>query len=306
MFEEVLQACDSSMAAPWSTLVPGVRVCRFSLQVNNEAASRAFVLRQPLYFEAVFCCEGAIIVRKKDGDVLRAGKQDILLLSDGSSLKEIWTEGTAEGILVSVHAVQAEASLHTLRGLLGGLPLDTKRVGRRMAEWEGCAVLRGSPWSQAVFEHLPRLSPEEQGHYCVFKSAELLYLLCSGNGVIRKEPAAGGRDPFPIQTVARVRAYLLEHLDQKRTISDLCSQFYLSPTALKAGFRHLYGQPIHSWLQEQRMERAAELLRTSSNGVLQVAQMVGYEGTSQFNAVFKRRFGMSPGQYRKMSESGES
>ena len=33
------------------------------------------------------------------------------------------------------------------------------------------------------------------------------------------------------------------------------------------------------------------------------AQAVGYEGMSQFNAVFKREYGMTPGQYRKMSET---
>jgi len=37
--------------------------------------------------------------------------------------------------------------------------------------------------------------------------------------------------------------------------------------------------------------------------IQQIAQAVGYEGMSQFNAAFKREYGMTPGQYRKMSET---
>ena len=50
------------------------------------------------------------------------------------------------------------------------------------------------------------------------------------------------------------------------------------------------------------MERAAELLRDSSLSVLGVAQSVGYSSASQFSAVFRRQYGMSPTVYRQMSE----
>ncbi|MCG8399471.1 helix-turn-helix transcriptional regulator, partial [Bacillus atrophaeus] len=60
--------------------------------------------------------------------------------------------------------------------------------------------------------------------------------------------------------------------------------------------------PVHTWLQQRRMERAAELLRDSSLSVLGVAQSVGYSSASQFSAAFRRQYGMSPTMYRKMSE----
>ena len=48
---------------------------------------------------------------------------------------------------------------------------------------------------------------------------------------------------------------------------------------------------------------ARELLSTTRMPIQQVALAVGYEGMSQFNAVFKRYYGMTPGQLRKMSET---
>ena len=54
------------------------------------------------------------------------------------------------------------------------------------------------------------------------------------------------------------------------------------------------------------MERAAELLRRSDMSVLDISQAVGFASPSQFGANFLRRFGASPGKYRKMSVSGET
>ena len=83
------------------------------------------------------------------------------------------------------------------------------------------------------------------------------------------------------------------------TISALSRRACLSATIFKAGFRRLYGLPVHAWLRQRRMERAAELLRDSSLSVLGVAQSVGYSSASQFTAAFRRQYGVTPAQYRK-------
>ena len=92
-------------------------------------------------------------------------------------------------------------------------------------------------------------------------------------------------------------------MSDKLTIALLCKQFSLSPTFLKEGFRRTYGVPIHTYLIQQRLRRAQELICTTRMSIQQIAQAVGYEGMSQFNAAFKREYGMTPGQYRKMSET---
>ena len=51
------------------------------------------------------------------------------------------------------------------------------------------------------------------------------------------------------------------------------------------------------------LDRAQELICTTRMPIQQIAQAVGYESMSQFNAAFKREYGMTPGQYRKMSET---
>ena len=93
--------------------------------------------------------------------------------------------------------------------------------------------------------------------------------------------------------------YIETHLSEHITINSLSRRFFISPTAVKANFRSLYGQTVHSWLLQKRMEYAAKLLADPSKSVLGIAQSVGYCSVSQFSAAFRRFFGTTPGKYRK-------
>ena len=137
----------------------------------------------------------------------------------------------------------------------------------------------------------------------MWKSVELLYLLSAGG---TGGPAPCGMNPAIARAAAAARAYMSAHLDERLTIPELSRRFCVSATALKAAFRELYGRPIHAWLREKRMERAAELLRCSDLSVLDISQAVGFASPSQFGANFLKRFGASPGKFRKMSVSGET
>ena len=303
MLAEYLGRCA---AASWDTVMPGALACRFSLGQEAGAYPRPLQpVLAPLHFEALFCQRGSITLTRKDGATLSAGTREILLLSDAGGITAAQFDRPTAGVLVAVDARGAQQSLHNLCGLLGGLTLDTAQVRRRMAAAGGCASLGAAAWSRAAFEYLDILPPDEQGRYCVLKSVELLYLLCMRQDEVQGK-ALAEPDRSQAGTLAMIRAYMEEHIDQKLTIPALSHRFCLAPTSLKTGFRRQYGQPVHTWLRCRRLERAAELLRSSELGVLEVAQAVGYNSASQFGAAFQRQYGVTPGQYRKMSETAES
>ena len=201
-----------------------------------------------------------------------------------------------EGILVAVDARNARESLQTIFGLLGNLSLDTGQVRRWMADRGGCTVEGPTHWSRAAFADLDRLPHSEQARWCVWKSVELLYLLCNPKG---QENVAPALERETARRLADIRRYMEEHLDEPLTISTLSRRACLSATTFKESFRRLYGLPVHAWLRQRRMERAAELLRSSSLSVLGVAQSVGFSSASQFTAAFRRQYGVTPAQYRK-------
>ena len=273
--------------------MPGARACLFSL----EERPLSLPLRlEPLHFEALFCLAGAVTLTRRDGSTLTAGARQVLLLTDLSGVVGASVDAPLEGILVAVDARNARESLNTICTLLGGLTLDTGRVRRWMAGRGGCAVEGPTHWSRAVFADLDRLPPGEGERWCVWKSVELLYRLSAPEKAADAAPVLGRET---VRRLADTRRYMEEHLDEPLTIPALSRRTCLSATVFKAGFRRLYGLPVHTWLRQRRMERAAELLRNSSLSVLGVAQSVGYGSASQFTAAFRRQYGVTPAQYRK-------
>ena len=274
--------------------MPGARACLFSLR---EGPVSLPLRLEPLHFEALFCLTGSMTLTRRDGSTLTAGARQVLLLTDLSSLTAARVAGPLEGVLVAVDARNARESLNTICTLLGGLTLDTGQVRRWMAGRGGCAVEGPTDWSRAAFADLDRLPHSERARWCVWKSVELLYLLSAPEKVETDTAPALEREVA--RALADTRRYMEEHLDEPLTISALSRRACLSATTFKAGFRRLYGLPVHAWLRQRRMERAAELLRSSSLSVLGVAQSVGYSSASQFTAAFRRQYGVTPAQYRK-------
>ena len=280
----------------WTQVMPGARACLFSLE---EGPFPLPLRLEPLHFEALFCLAGAVTLTRRDGSILTAGTRQVLLLTDLSDVAGASADAPLEGVLIAVDARGARESLKTICNLLGDLTLDTGLVRRWMASRGGCAVEGPTDWSRAAFANLDCLPQSERARWCVWKSVELLYLLCNPKG---QEDSAPALERETVRRLAEICRYMEEHLDESLTISALSRRACLSTTTFKEGFRRLYGLPVHTWLRQRRIERAAELLRGSALSVLGVAQSVGYGSASQFSAAFRRQYGMTPAMYRKMSE----
>ena len=280
----------------WTPVMPGARACLFSL---DERPGPLPLQLEHLHFETLFCLRGSVTLTRQDGSFLKAGAQQVLLLTDLAGFTGANVDAPLEGVLVAVDARGARESLKSICNLLGGLTLDTSRVRRWMASRNGCAVEGPSTWSRAVFANLDCLPQSEQARWCVWKSAELLYLLSAPEGNALNVLPVPALDREVVRVLGKTRRYMEDHLADPLTIPALSRMAMLSATTFKDAFRRLYGLPVHAWLRQRRMERAAELLRDSSLSVLGVAQSVGYGSASQFTAAFRRQYGMTPAKYRK-------
>ena len=250
----------------------------------------------PLCFEALFCRKGYVAVTLPDGSVVSAGCGDVLIADDDFLPLGIQVCAPLSGILVEAGSDSLERSLS---GPANSRCTDTGRIRRWFNRRGGCAVISNTAWNRSVFDYLGQLPPDEYGRYCAIKYAELLYLLSVSENCAGTTQKYHDLDADMIRMLENTRRYIEEHLDEPLTISELSRRSFLSSTAFKEYFRRLYGQPVHSWLRDKRMRRAADLLRTSNLNVLGVAQSVGYGSTSQFTAVFRRQYGVTPGKYRK-------
>ena len=68
---------------------------------------------------------------------------------------------------------------------------------------------------------------------------------------------------------------------------------------LKNGFKRLFGATIFGYLYHYRMEMACRYLTNSDQSIQEIAVLTGYEHHSHFSTAFKRRFNLSPQEYRQ-------
>ncbi len=100
--------------------------------------------------------------------------------------------------------------------------------------------------------------------------------------------------------IARIhyaKEILTQNLDNPPSLLDLARKVGLNDYKLKLGFRQVLGTTAFGYLQQQRMEKARQLLLESKMSVKQIARTVGYANQSRFAAAFRKQFGMNPKSY---------
>ena len=104
-----------------------------------------------------------------------------------------------------------------------------------------------------------------------------------------------------IETIRRIHDRLMTDLSQRYTIEELSRQYLINTAALKELFKTVYGQSLTAHMKEHRMERGAELLRTTELTLAEIASQIGCESQSKFSTTFKSLYGVLPKEYRKQN-----
>jgi len=73
----------------------------------------------------------------------------------------------------------------------------------------------------------------------------------------------------------------------------------LNDFKLKKGFPQIYGTSIYKYLLHHRFDQARHLLEEGRMNVSEVAYAIGYSKLDHFYRSFKKRFGITPGVYRR-------
>lgn len=98
--------------------------------------------------------------------------------------------------------------------------------------------------------------------------------------------------------------YLADHYAEKNTLEDIAREFHVSSGKLKRDFHHITGMTVKQYLTELRFRRAAEFLK-AGRSLSDVANETGFSGESHFIAAFRKRFGVTPGNFRKQEQKQE-
>ncbi len=111
-----------------------------------------------------------------------------------------------------------------------------------------------------------------------------------------KEPHPEASLPPWLQTVIELSMTRLSEGITPLEMAELCQR---SPEHLARSFRKYMGTTPSSWLNEQKLKQACLLLEHSNTPVLDIALSLGYGNLNYFYRLFKERFGLPPGEFRR-------
>ena len=117
------------------------------------------------------------------------------------------------------------------------------------------------------------------------------------------ETARGGLAPWQVK---RVCERLESDLGGKLSLEAIAAEFDLSVSHFSRAFRISTGLPPHQWLLQQRVKVAKQLMTVRDLSLADIALSAGFANQSHFTRVFSAAVGVSPGAWRRETESAAS
>lgn len=97
----------------------------------------------------------------------------------------------------------------------------------------------------------------------------------------------------------QVHRWLRASLGQAYDLESLAAALHVSSRTLLRRYAAETGQTPLAWLQRARVDKARQLLESSSLGLAQIVEAVGYQDVATFSRLFTREVRETPAQYRR-------
>lgn len=297
--------------SPWGFHVPEMREAGSILAPDRERVVSYHLVT-----------DGRAIVRFENGDEIRVGAGDIVVLPQGpahtvshgsppsfadssAELSRAFSStprtihlgrgsGTRTTIVCGYFACDRQAD----RLFLAGLPRAFKVNLRTGSPGSG----ESGSWLESSIRHLVReaQSMEPGAGVLLSKMAEALFVEALRRHMEVLPPLetgwlAGARDPVTGGALALMHAEPL----RRWNLHELARETGVSRSVMVERFSRFLGESPLSYLTRWRLLIATRRLRNSNSTVLEIAMDVGYRSESAFIRAFKRQFGVPPAAYRR-------
>lgn len=121
--------------------------------------------------------------------------------------------------------------------------------------------------------------------------------------IMRILSASGGTSvPQEVQAVsliARVTEYLGQHFIDFCGLDELVARFFVTKPYLCRLFKKETGLSVVTYVNAQRLQRAAEELRFTRKSIKTIAAECGFHSSGYFSRIFREQHGISPLEYRR-------
>ena len=94
------------------------------------------------------------------------------------------------------------------------------------------------------------------------------------------------------------KATISKNLYSNLSLDEFARLCHMSTSTFKRKFKQVFDESPQKYIARRKIERAAQLLKSSDNRISDIAWDVGFESVATFNRNFLNIYGKSPSEYR--------
>jgi len=113
-----------------------------------------------------------------------------------------------------------------------------------------------------------------------------------------RQAPVGSLTSRDMETIKKATQYIKCNYDTQLSITQLCSEFTISPSKLQEGFKGMHGRTVTDYIREIRVLKAEELIKETDLNISEVVYSIGLSSRSYFSKIFKEKFNCSPKDYK--------
>ncbi|HEX4850181.1 MAG TPA: chromate resistance protein ChrB domain-containing protein [Puia sp.] len=109
----------------------------------------------------------------------------------------------------------------------------------------------------------------------------------------------GGRNKIP-EWAQELKEIIQDHIDTNLSLKEISKDLEINPSYLSREFsKYFEDLSFGDYIRKQRIEKAIQLMETSSYSLTEIAYLTGFSDQSHFTRIFKKNTGQNPSGYRK-------
>lgn len=103
--------------------------------------------------------------------------------------------------------------------------------------------------------------------------------------------------------IEQIARHIDLHYKESLSLNELANRFYLSPSHLSRLFKQFYGTTFSDYLINIRLQNCLSELTSRNVSIETLSAQYGFPNSRSFIAHFKKKFGITPGQYQKQHQA---
>jgi AraC-like DNA-binding protein len=269
------------------------------LRLNGYSAIQSCICDKP-WSGCIFLEENILLIVKEGSLKFRYGNAEYEVGKNQMAFLK-------KDILICIEACAPAEKLFNVNYILFSLKYDLVKEFVKLAELSIAANEKSLPISintldKKLMKYVDSLDfyfiePEKvEGNLIKIKLLELLFYLSSQDNKI-VEQLLDVRGCFRSNFTAVVE----ENITNSLSLYQLATLSGRSLSSFRRDFLAIYNMPASQWIRKKRLDKARQLLRSTTMSVTDICYTTGFENITHFSKLFKSYFGYPPSEFRQQA-----